>query len=364
MTKVSKAIEELVPYQPGKSIEELQRETGQKEIIKLASNENALGPSPKAIKALQTALGQVHRYPDGGFELKNKIAERFGRKPENVILGNGSDSLMLAIVLAFVTEGGEVVTSEYSFAQYTLMPLARGATVRYAPMKNWHYDLKAIANFITEKTQAIFLSNPNNPTGTMFTKKEWDDFLKRTPKEILIVCDEAYAEFVEGHPEWPNSLDDQLDNVITLRTFSKAYGLAGLRLGYGFGSPHWIRELHKVKLPFEPSVLAQVAGLAALDDQNFVRETIAIVACERQVVQKRLTKMGLKFIPSVVNFVMVNFENPQKAKEVNEALLKKGVIIRPLNASGLLSCARITIGLPQENQKWLDAIEEVLCGKS
>ncbi len=231
-------------------------------------------------------------------------------------------------------------------------------------MKNWRYDLNAIAQLITDKTEVVFLSNPNNPTGTMFTKKEWSDFLGRVPKDILIVCDEAYAEFVFEHPEWPNSLNNPRDNIITLRTFSKAYGLAGLRLGYGFGSPRWIAELHKVKLPFEPSVLSQAAGLAALDDQNFVRETIAIVDQERQTVQKRLAKMGLRFVPSVANFVMVDFGSAKKADEINAKLLKRGIIIRPLNAFGLPNCARITIGLPQENQKWLEAIEEVLCGKS
>lgn len=363
MTKVAKNIETLVPYTPGKAIEELQRETGQKEIIKLASNENPLGPSPKAVEAIQKALAQIHRYPDGGFKLKQKIAERFGKKPENIILGNGSDSLMLAIVSAFVTEGGEVVTSEKSFAQFTLMPQARGAQVRYAPMKNWRYDLKAIANLITEKTQVIFLSNPNNPTGTMFNKKEWGDFLNDVPKETLIVSDEAYAEFVFDHLEWPNSLDDNRDNTITLRTFSKAYGLAGLRLGYGFGNPRLIAQLHKVKLPFEPSLLAQVAGLAALEDQNFVRECLSLIKEERGYVEDRLRKMGVRYLPSVVNFVMVDFGDDEKCDTVNKALLKKGIIIRPLNAFGLPNCARITIGLPNENQKCMDAIEEVLCGK-
>lgn len=360
MTKASKTIEKLVPYQPGKSIEELQRETGQKEIIKLASNENALGPSPKAIEAIQAALGQIHRYPDGGFELKKKLANALGRKPENIVLGNGSDSLMLAIVLAFVTEGGEVVTSEYSFAQYTLMPLARGAKIHYAPMKEWRYDLNAIAGLITNKTEVVFLSNPNNPTGTMFTKKEWNDFLKRVPHETLIVCDEAYAEFVLDHPDWPNSLENPRDNVLTLRTFSKAYGLAGLRLGFGVGDSKWIKELHKVKLPFEPSVLALAAGLAALDDSGFVKEYVTMIHNERTYVEKRLAQMRVLFVESVANFVMVDFGDLKKARQIHEKLLQKGIIIRPLEAFGLPTCARITIGLPQENQKCMDAIAESL----
>ena len=364
MAKVSPFIEKLKPYVPGKSIEELRRETGQQEIIKLASNENPIGPSPKAVEAIQKALQEIHRYPDDGFCLKEQIAKRFQIKPENVILGNGSDSLMLAIVRAFVTEGGEVLTSECSFAQYTLMPLSRGACVKYAPMKNWRYDLSAIADGITPKTEVIFLANPNNPTGTIFTKKEWEVFYARVPFEVLIVCDEAYAEFVFDHPDWPDSMQYRYDNVITLRTFSKAYGLAGIRLGYGMAHGSWLKELYKVKLPFEPSVVALAAGTAALTDEVFLREYVSLVKTGRSYYEGRLKKIGVPFAPSVANFVMVDFGTAQTASLVNRFLLKNGIIIRPLDACGLPNAARITVGLPDENKKCMDGIEEALCGKS
>ena len=222
MVRVPPHIERLVPYTPGKSVASLARETGAKEIIKLASNENPLGPSPKAVAAIKKALERIHFYPDDGFALRKKLAAKFHVAPENILLSNGSDSIMLAIVRAFVTEGGEVVTSERSFAQFNLMPLAQGAVVKEAPMKNDRYDLEAIAKKITPQTQVVFLANPNNPTGTIFTKKEWESFLSHVSKEVLIVCDEAYAEFVQGNLEWPNSLQYQRDNIITSRTFSKA----------------------------------------------------------------------------------------------------------------------------------------------
>lgn len=361
MSKVPSYISELVPYTPGKSIEELLRETGQKEIIKLASNENPLGPSPKAVAAIKRVLEKINYYPDDGFALRKKLAHKLRVKPENILLSNGSDSIMLAIVRAFVTEGGEVVTSEWSFTQFTLMPASRGALIKQVPMKNYRYDLETIAKKITPQTQVVFLANPNNPTGTMFTKKEWEGFYEGIPKDTLIVCDEAYAEFVFENQSWPNSLEYRYDNVITLRTFSKAYGLAGLRLGYCVASPKILKELYKVKLPFEPSTLALAAGEAALDDEGFVQEYVALVRKGREYFYERLGAMGISYLPSAANFVMVDFKTEAALQKVFETLLEEGIIIRPLQAFGLPHCARISIGLPSQNEKCMEVIKQ--CGK-
>ncbi|MBI4238545.1 MAG: histidinol-phosphate transaminase [Deltaproteobacteria bacterium] len=350
-------IDVLSAYEPGKPISVLQRETGVADIVKLASNENPLGPSPKAMAAMQRALPALHRYPDDGFALKQALAAHYGVPPDEIVLGSGSDSLMLAIVRAFVSEGGEVVTSQWSFAQYYLMPQSRGAVVRAAPMHDYRYDLAAVAALVTDRTQLIFLANPNNPTGTMYTRAEWAAFYARIPPQIPIVCDEAYAEFVQGDPEWPDSLRERHDNVITLRTFSKAYGLAGLRLGFAIATPAVAHTLHKVKLPFEPSGLALVAGTAALEDQAFVREYVTLVREERAWVTAQLQRLGIAVVPSVANFVLVHFPTVADAARIHGALEARGIIVRPLAAAGLPQALRITIGRPDENRRLMAALE-------
>lgn len=360
MVHVPAYIAGLVPYEPGKSIAELRRATGATDIIKLASNENPLGPSPKARAAMLAALDDLHRYPDGGGALKAALADRYGIRPENVVLAGGSDSLMMAIVRAFVTPGGEVVTSAGSFLQYLLMPKAQGAVVKAAPLKNYHYDLEAIAALVTARTQLVFLANPNNPTGTIFSRTEWDAFYRSVPSDTLIVLDEAYAEFVHELPEWPDSMAYRYDNVLTLRTFSKAYGLAGVRLGYGFGHADWIRELHKVKLPFEPSSLALAAGEAALDDTAFVQQYLQLVREGRRYFEERFTAMGIAYAPSAANFVMACFPDAATATQIHAALLAEGIIVRPLKAFGLPEAVRITIGLPEENKRCMDGIATIM----
>lgn len=362
MVAVPSYVQSLQPYEPGKSIAELRAATGVQQIIKLASNENPLGPSPKARQAIIAALDDMHRYPDGGAALKQALASRYHIAVTNIVLASGSDSLMSAIVRAFVTEGGEVVTSDGSFPQYHLMPQARGAKVVTAPLRDYRYDLTALARLITPKTQVVFLANPNNPTGTMYTRPEWDTFYHTVPSSTLLVCDEAYAEFVFGHPEWPDSMTYRSDNVITLRTFSKAYGLAGMRIGYGMAHADLIHELHKVKLPFEPGVLALAAAEAALMDDAFVQRYLAMVREGYTYVCKRLDAMGVAYTPSVASFVMVHFRDAEAARRMNAGLLARGIIVRPLGAFGLPGAVRITIGLPEENKQCLDAIETLLGG--
>lgn len=360
MIPIPPYIESLAAYEPGKPISVLQRETGVADIVKLASNENPLGPSPKALAAMQRALPELHRYPDDGFALKQALAAHYGVHADEIVLGSGSDSLMLAIVRAFVTEGGEVVTSQWSFAQYYLMPRSRGAVVRAAPMRAYRYDLGAVAALVTERTQLIFLANPNNPTGTTYTRAEWAGFYARVPQHIPIVCDEAYAEFVQGDPDWSDSLRERHDNVITLRTFSKAYGLAGLRLGFAVATRAIARTLHKVKLPFEPSLLALVAGEAALEDQAFVQEYVSLIRTERAWVTEQLRRLGVAVVPSAANFVLVHFPTAADAARVHQGLEARGLIVRPLAAAGLPEALRITIGLPAENRRLIAALEGAL----
>lgn len=353
-------ISSLTPYEPGKSILELKAITKTKKIIKLASNENPFGPSPKAKAAIQKALKDLHYYPDGGLRLKEKLAQKHQVSTKNIILGGGSDSLVLSIVRAFVTEGGEVVTSDFSFPQYFLFSKSRGAIVKLAPFKNYTYDLEAIQKCVTHKTQIIFLANPNNPTGTIFTRKEWEKFYQNIDPNILIVLDEAYAEFAEANKDWPNSLKDRLDNVITLRTFSKAYGLAGVRLGYAVAHEKWIDILHKVKLPFEPSSLAIAAGEGALQDSAFVKKYLTTVEKERLKITKCLTEMGISVPLSSANFVMMPFETEQDAKDIFEGLLREGIIVRWLHPFHLPNALRISIGRPEENKRCLETIRMLL----
>lgn len=360
MPKVPAHIATLEPYRPGKPISELQRETGLAKIIKLASNENPIGPSPKATAAITAAMQDLNRYPDGGWPLIQKIAERHTITPENVIISNGSDSLILAVTRAYVSFGGEIVTSEGTFAQYDLMPRAQGATIKLAPLKNYHYDLDAIAKLVTPKTQIVFLANPNNPTGTLFTRAEWDEFYKKIPFDTLIVLDEAYAEYVQDLALWPDSMSYRYDNVLTLRTFSKAYGLAGVRLGYGMAHASIIHELNKVRLPFEPDSLSVAAGLGALEDIAFVTEYMRLVKSGRNYFNKRLDGMTLTYAPSFANFVMVVFQDAARAQRIFEGLLAQGIIVRPLKMSGLPHCLRITVGLPEENERCMDAIEQLV----
>ncbi len=360
MMRVPTYIAALKPYEPGKPIAALRRETGLEHIIKLASNENPLGPSPRALAAMQAALAQVHVYPDDGPELRAALAARLNRQPENILLGGGSDSLMLSIVRVFVTEGGEVISADGSFPQYWLMPQSRGATVRLAKLKNYCYDLDAIADLVTPRTQLIFLANPNNPTGTIFQRAAWEKFYARIPPHVMIVCDEAYAEFAAHDPQWPDSLQYAHDNIITLRTFSKAYGLAGVRLGYAIAAPEIIRELSKVKLPFEPSSLALAAGEAAWDDAEFLERTLTLNCAQYAIVTAALDQMGIAYVPSHANFVMIHFRDATTMQRVNTGLLAQGVILRPLTASGFPSSMRMTIGLPAENARCLDVMKTLL----
>lgn len=354
---VSDEIEALVPYPPGKPMEELERELGIKGSIKLASNENPLGPSPKAVDAVSKALKNLHRYPDGGcYYLKERLAKRLGVKPENLIIGNGSNEIIELVVRTFLRPGEEAVMGNPSFAVYPLViPVAGGKSV-LVPLKNLTHDLDAMADAITEKTKIVFIANPNNPTGTMVAKKELDRFCARMPEDVILVLDEAYYEFVTSK-DFPNSFEYLKEgrNVVILRTFSKIYGLAGLRIGYGIAPEKLVFYMNKVRQPFNVNSLAQIAAMAALDDDGHLkrsqqnnREGLAYLFGE-------LKAMGLEYVPTQANFFLIKVG---KGKEIYDALLRQGVIVRPMASYGLGEYIRVTVGTAEENKRFVEAIRK------
>ena len=359
MALVPPYIANLRTYQPGRSIEEVRRTYGLTRVAKLASNENPLGASPRAVEAIARNLGGLNYYPNGGLDLRERLAREFDLKIENVIAGSGSDSIMSGIIRAFLGDDDEVLTTEAAFIGFQVLARSRGVTYRTVPYREWRYDLKALAGAITDRTKIIYLANPNNPTGTIFSKHEFDEFYRHVPERVLIILDEAYFEYAQDNPRYPDSMHYRYDNVITLRTFSKVYGLAGLRIGYGFAHEELIANLLKVKLPFEPSGPAQTAGIAALDDREFVHRALELNARSLRLITESLRRMSLEVVPSEANFVMVPLESARQAEWMTEQLLRRGVIVRPLGAFGLAHCLRISTGTDEENGMFLDAMEEI-----
>ena len=349
----------LNPYEPGLSAEEIQQRFGLKRVVKLASNENPLGSSPLARETAQRALAGMERYPDGGLALRRRLAERFHLKVENVIAGAGSEGIMANVVRTFLCDEDEVLTTEAAFSGFQVLARGRGVSYRTVPYREWRYDLAALADATTERTKLIYLANPNNPTGTFFTREVFEEFHARIPERVLIILDEAYFEFAAGEPSYPDSMNYRFDNVITLRTFSKAYGLASARVGYGFAHENLISMLLKVKLPFEPSGVSAAAALGALEDHEFVQKTLENNAHGLAYLNLELRKMGFTAAPSAANFVMSIFENEDEARQVFEALLRRGVIVRPLKATGLANCLRISVGTTDENEMCVHTLKSV-----
>ncbi|MBV8845725.1 MAG: histidinol-phosphate transaminase [Bryobacterales bacterium] len=349
----------MEPYVTGLSIEEVRRRFGLERVIKLASNENPLGPSPRAIAAVKAAVSGANRYPDGGRGLREKLAERFDVRLENVIAGSGSEGIMANIVRTFLADNDEVLASEGTFPSMRALAQSRGVAYKAVPMRGWNFDLAAIADAITPRTKLIYLPNPNNPTGSIFTTREFEEFHKRVPERVLIIQDEAYFEYARN-PVYPDSLRYRYDNVITLRTFSKVYGLAGFRVGYGFAHQDLIGMLLKVKLPFEPSSVASAAAIAALDDVEFLKLSLETNAKGMQQLTSEVKQLGLEPAPSEANFVMLPLSSPERAEELFSTLLQEGVIVRPLKSFGLPSCVRITIGTPEENDLCVAMLQRIL----
>ncbi|KPK51242.1 MAG: aspartate aminotransferase [Thiotrichales bacterium SG8_50] len=350
----------LRPYEPGKPLEELEREYGIRDAIKLASNENPLGPSPVALGAIETRLADLSRYPDGnGFSLKKALSEKFGLEPDQITLGNGSNDVLEFIARAFVAPDNEVVFSRHSFAVYPIVTQAVGATAVVVPAKNWGCDLQAMASHITDRTRVVFIANPNNPTGTWHTGDELKLFIAALPAHVLCVIDEAYYEYVESK-DYPNAMSwlPEFDNLIVTRTFSKIYGLAGLRIGYGASSRAIADMLNRVRQPFNTNSLALAAAEAALGDDTHLQASRAINNAGMKQLVSAFEELGLDYIPSVGNFIAVDVG--RKGVDVYEQLLREGVIVRPVANYEMPNHLRITIGTEIENRKFIEALTSVL----
>ncbi|MCK5241166.1 histidinol-phosphate transaminase [bacterium] len=350
-------ITQIQPYQPGKPVAEVERELGIRQAVKLASNENVFGPSPRVRTALRKAVNQVHIYPDGAcYYLRAALARDLGCRPDELILGNGSNELLVLLGMVYLNAGDEVLSSQMSFVVYSMVADLLGAKFIAPPMRDFTYDLETMAGFITSKTKLIFIANPNNPTGTLIEKQALRRFIDRVPTHCLVVLDEAYYEYVQ-RPLAGNTLDwvRERNNLVVLRTFSKAFALAGLRVGYGM-APAKVREnIERVRDPFNVNSLAQVAALAALADKAYMRKCVAYTQTERKRLSKELLKLGLKVIPSQTNFLFVKFPRTEGV-QVGQSLLQQGIIVRPFPGSYV----RITMGKIAENNKMLKAIKNIL----
>jgi histidinol-phosphate aminotransferase len=301
----------------------------------------------------------MFRYPDGGLALRRKLADRFNLKLENVIAGAGSEGIMANIVRTFLCDKDEVLTTDAAFSGFQVVARSRGVAYRTVPYRNWQYDLEAMSDAITDQTKLIYLANPNNPTGTFFTRQEFENFHKRVPERVLIILDEAYFEFAMREPSYPDSMQYRFDNVITLRTFSKIYGLAGARVGYGFAHQDLISVLLKIKLPFEPSGIGEAAALGALEDREFMEKSIENTTRGLAFLTTTFEALGFTVVPSAANFVMVVLDTEDLAKQLFERLLRQGVIVRPLKATGLPNCIRVSAGTKDETEICAEALQRV-----
>jgi histidinol-phosphate aminotransferase len=351
----------IAPYQPGKPISELAREMGLKEqsIVKLASNENPLGASPKALAAMRAALDEVARYPDGNaFELRMALADTYGVAAERIVLGNGSNDVLEMVAHAFLAPGASAVYSQHAFAVYPLATQATGATGIEVPARDFGHDLDAMSRAVRADTRVVFIANPNNPTGTWLAAEALHAFLRKVPADVLLVLDEAYYEYLD-----PGLRGDslkwlqQFSNLVVSRTFSKAYGLAGLRVGFAFAHPQVADLMNRVRQPFNVSSIAQAAAVAALADQDFVHASRALNAQGMQVLTTGFKRLGLSWIPSYANFVSVKVPG---AAEVFQHLLRQGVIVRPIAGYGMPEYLRVTVGTGAENARFLAALEAAL----
>ena len=349
------------PYQPGKPIKELEREMGLRNVIKLASNENPLGPSRKAMRAMRWALSDCHLYPESGCHyLVARLSQELGIPANQIVIGNGSNEILELLCRGFLSEGDQVISSETSFLVYPILTQVSGAEYKSVPMKEYRYDLEEIAGAITDRTKIIFIANPNNPTGTYVSAEEVSRFISRVPKDVIICMDEAYVDFVEAadFPRMIETIKASHPNLVLMRTFSKSYGLAGLRVGYAVASPEVAEYLHKIRQPFNVNSLAQIGATAALDDRFFLWRTKLLVSSGRKYLYKRFQKMGLRYIPSQANFVLV--DTGRDGEEVFQALLKSGMIVRSMKAYGLASWIRVTIGRRSENARFYRLLKKHL----
>ncbi|MFA5148739.1 MAG: histidinol-phosphate transaminase [Candidatus Omnitrophota bacterium] len=353
-----KGVMSIQPYQPGKPIDEVKRELLLEEVYKLASNENSLGPSKKALTAIGKALKDLNRYPDGSsFYLKTKIAKKMGMKPENFVFGNGSDELIAIIIQAFMNEDENAIVADPTFLEYRLITEAYGRRVKVVPNVNMKYDMDGIRKAIDDKTKIVFIANPDNPTGTYVNDKQITKFLENIPDSVIVVMDEAYYDFVDAkdYPDTMRHLKDR--NLIVLRTFSKAYGLAGLRVGFALANPELIDCMNRVRLPFNVNSLAQVGASASIDDATHLKKTRQVVLKGKKFLYSALDKIGLPYVQSQTNFILVDVK--MDSWEAFQKLLRYGVIVRDMKAYKLDSYVRVTVGTDKENRKFIEALKEI-----
>jgi histidinol-phosphate aminotransferase len=354
-------IRSLEPYPPGLPIEEVERKHGIRGSIKLASNENPLGPSPRALEAIARGLSSLHRYPDGAtFYLRRRLAERHGVPPDEILVGNGSNEIIELVVRAVMREGDDAVISDQAFLIYALVVQAVGGHPVQVPLRDFTHDLDGMSRAVTARTRVVFVANPNNPTGTIVRRDAWRRFLQTLHgRSLVVVADEAYAEYVRD-PAYPDTVHERGDGtvpVVTLRTFSKLFGLAGLRVGYAVAPPPVIDLLARVRQPFNVNGLAQVGALAALDDTEHVERTLATNREGMAYLEDALTRLGIAFVPSQANFLLVHVG---RGLAVYDALLRRGVITRPMDAYGFPAHLRVTVGLAEENLRFVEALAAVL----
>lgn len=358
-----RCIRDIKPYEPGRPIEAIERELGLKKVVKLASNENPIGLSKKAIKAVSDISGRLNRYPDGSsFYLKKKLCGLLKVENANLILGNGSNEILEFVVRAYLNEGEEVVMADPSFLIFGIVTAIQGGVAVKVPLKKFGYDIEAMKAAITPRTKIVFIDNPNNPVGVSIGTRELNVFLEGLPDRVIVVLDEAYNEFVE-RKDFPDSLRYiNRANIIVTRTFSKAYGLSGVRLGYGVARSEIIKYMEKVRQPFNVNAVAQAAALASLKDKAFIKKVRKLVIEEKKALYYALDRMGLHYVRSQTNFVLINIE--RNSAEVFNKMLKKGVIIRSMSAYGMDNYIRVTVGKPSENKKFIRVLRAALKGGS
>jgi len=358
--RVPEYILDIAPYVPGKPIDELEREYGIKGSIKLASNENPLGPSPKAVEAIGRQIAKLHRYPDGaGHVLLNKLAAKLNVRTEQIVMGNGSDDILGLLSRALLQPGDEAIIPRPSFLMYVIVTQSAGAVPVEVPLKDMGIDLEGILGRVTPRTRLIFICNPNNPTGTMLTQEALRAFLDALPPEVVVVLDEAYIEFVrDTRCAQGLSFLNGDPTVVTLRTFSKVYGLAGLRVGYGVMPTQLAQLLNRVRMPFNVNALAQAAAVAALDDTEFFDKTKALIHDGLDFLYAQIEKRNLRYFPTQTNFFLIDVQ--RDARDVFERFLRQGGIVRAMSAYGFPNYIRINVGLPEENRRFLAALDRVL----
>jgi histidinol-phosphate aminotransferase len=357
-----KGILKITSYVPGKSIEEVQKEFGRKKWVKLASNENLLGPSPKAIAAIRKELPNIYLYPEGPCTILRKaLAEKFALPERRVVISNGADNLILLIASAFVNEGDEAIMADPTFSVYINVTQIMGGKPVKVKLKDFTHDLDTMFKKVNRKTKLVFICNPNNPTGTTVPLDSFNFFLSRLPERVIVVLDEAYGDFVED-TFYPNGLDyvRERKQVIVLRTFSKVYGLAGLRIGFALGREDVVDCLNQVRDPFPVHRLAQVAAVAALKDEDHAIRSIQLVYEGKRYLYRELDRMGISYVPSQANFILVEFE--KDSEEIFQVLLKEGIIIRPGKMWGYPTFARVTIGRMEDNRRFIQALKKIFRG--